>query len=68
MLTAIHEFNSKGQHRIVTICDDGTNSAGEWVAPTDLAHHLDLHACADPSFGLPAGIFKVKELAHQVLA
>lgn len=67
-LTAVHEFNDKGQHRIVTIADDGTNSHGEWVETRHLATHLDLYASADPSSGLPAGIFKVREVPHQVLA
>ena len=67
-LTLIHEFNAKGQHRIVAVADDGTNSTGEWVSTTDFAHHLDLHANADPVNGLPAGIFKTREASHQVLA
>lgn len=67
-LTLIHEFNSKGQHRIVCMSDDSTNSAGDWAEPHDLAHHLNLHASADPSNGLPAGIFTTSEKKHQVLA
>lgn len=67
-LTFIHEHSDTGQHRIVAVADDGTNSAGEWVDVRRLAQHLDLYASADPSNGLPPGIFKAREVAHQVLA
>lgn len=67
-LTLIHEHNATGQHRIIVMAEDGTNSSGPWAEAHQLAHHLDLHASADPSFGLPPGIFRTKELAHQVLA
>ena len=66
-LTVLHELNPQGQHRIVTVGNDGTNSAGEWFAVTELATHLDLWASADPSKGLPE-VFKVREVAHQVLS
>lgn len=68
MLTLIHEHSDTGTHRIVAVADDGTNSAGEWVDVRRLATHLDVYANADPSNSLPAGIFKVKEVPHQVLA
>lgn len=67
-LTFMHEFNAEGQHRIVAVSTEGTNSAGEWVEARRLAQHLNLFANADPSNGLPAGIFTVREQAHQVLA
>ena len=67
-LTLLHEHNDKNQHRIVTICDDGTNKAGEWFPVAEVATFLDLYACADPNLGLPAGIFKVREVKYQVLA
>ena len=67
-LTLLHEFNSKGQHRVVAVADDGTNSAGDWAEPHNFAHHLDVHANADPANGLPAGVFKTREVSHQVLA
>lgn len=67
-LTLVHEMNSKGQHRIVAICDDGTNSAGEWVDTHELAQHLDVFANADFSNLLPPGIFKVREVSYQSLA
>ena len=67
MLTLVHELTADAQHRIVAIADDGTNSVGEWAPVQKLAHHLDLHANADPSNGLPSGIFKSKEVKHQVL-
>lgn len=67
-LTVIHEFNASGQHRIVCVADDGTNKAGEWAPTADLATCLNLYANADPASPLPAGVFKVREVAHQVLA
>lgn len=67
-LTVIQEFNSAGQHRIVAVADDGTNKAGEWKPVAELATLLNLYANADPSSPLPAGIFKVSEQKHQVLA
>lgn len=66
-ITLIHEVNKLGEHRIVAVSSDGTNSAGEWAAAHNLATHLDVLANADPDSGLPLGIFKVKEVAHQVL-
>lgn len=67
-LQAIHEFNSNGQHRIVLVHSDGTNKPGEWTETRSLATNLNLFASADPSNGLPAGIFTVQEKPHQVLA
>lgn len=67
-MTLIHEYNDKGQHRIVAVADDGTNSHGDWAETHQIAQHLDLYACADPESGLPAGIFKTREVNHQVLA
>ena len=64
----IHEHNDAGQHRIVAVEADGTNTAGEWVDVRKLATHHDLCASADPAYGLPAGVFKTKEVPHQVLA
>ena len=66
-LVAIHEFNSHGQHRIVLVHQDGTNKPGEWAEPHSLATNLNLFASADPSLGLPAGVFTVQEKPHQVL-
>lgn len=66
-LTLIHEVNSLGEHRIVAVANDGTNGAGEWAPAHKLAFHLDVIANADPDNGLPLGIFKTKEVAHQVL-
>ena len=66
-ITLIHEVNGLGEHRIVAICSDGTNSAGEWAVAHKLASHLDVLANADPDSGLPLGVFKIKEVAHQVL-
>lgn len=67
-LTLIHELTSDGQHRVVAVADDGTNSVGEWVDTRTLAAHLDVFANAGGVSQLPAGIFKVKEVKHQVLA
>lgn len=67
-LTLIHEMTSDGRHRIVAVADDGTNSASEWVDTRSIAQHLDVYANAGAVPELPAGIFKVKEVAHQVLA
>lgn len=67
-LTAIHEFNKQGQHRIVLVCSDGTNKPGDWAEPHSLAQNLNLFASADPSLGLPAGVFTVQSKQHQVLA
>lgn len=67
-LTLIHEMTSDGRHRIVAVADDGTNSASEWVDTRQLAQHLDVYANAGGVDGLPAGIFKVREVNHQVLA
>ena len=66
-LTLIHEHNAEGQHRIVIVAADGTNKPGEWVEARRLATNLHLFACADPSLGLPAGIFTCSEKPHQVL-
>lgn len=67
-LTFVHEQNPQGQHRIVAIADDGTNKAGEWAPVADLATLFDLYANADPASPLPPGVFKVREIKHQVLA
>ena len=66
-LTLIHEMTAAGQHRIVAVADDGTNSAGEWVETRQLAQHLDVLANADSTLPLPPGIFKVKEVPYQAL-
>ena len=66
-LTIIHELNNLGQHRIVTVASNGTNSAGEWVSTVELALHLNLFASADPSKGLPE-VFTCREPAYQVLS
>lgn len=66
-VTLIHEHNA-GQHRIVAMASDGTNSASEWQELRNLCHHLDVVANADPDNGLPIGIFRVREVPHQVLA
>jgi len=63
----IHEQSSAGQHRIVAVADDGTNKAGEWFPMAELATLLDLYASANPSLPVPPGVFKVKEVPHQVL-
>ena len=67
-LTLIHEITPEGRHRIVAVADDGTNSAGEWVDTRQLATHLDVFANAGGISELPPGIFKVREVKHQVLA
>ena len=66
-LTLIHESNSAGQHRIVAVASDGTNSSGEWQDVRKLAAHLDVFANSDADNSLPLGIFKVREVSHQVL-
>ena len=66
-LTLIHETNNTGQHRIVAIATDGTNSNGDWQDVRKLASHLDTFANSDADNGLPLGIFKVREVFHQVL-
>jgi hypothetical protein len=67
-LTLIHEMTADGRHRIVAVADDGTNSASEWVDTRQLAQHLDVYANAGGVDVAPTGIFKIKEVAHQVLA
>ena len=67
-MTLIHEMTADGRHRIVAVAEDGTNSAGEWVDTRSLATHLDVYANAGGVAELPAGVFKVKEVPHQVLA
>jgi len=67
-LILVHEMTSDGRHRIVAVADNGTNSYGDWVDTRQLAVHLDVYANAGGISELPAGIFKVKEVAHQVLA
>jgi hypothetical protein len=66
-LTTIHELNNCGQHRIVLVSSEGTNSAGEWFSVNELAEHLAVWASADPTKGLPE-IFTVRERSYQVLA
>lgn len=66
-VTVLHELNSCGQHRIVTVGSDGTNSTGEWFSTNELASHLNLWASADPSKGLPE-VFIVRDKAYQVLS
>ena len=68
-MTLIHEVNKEGQHRIVCVKDDGTNEVGEWAEGRDLAGLNDWRANTTPGIdGLPAGIFKAKEVPYQVLA
>lgn len=67
-LILVHEMTEDGKHRIVAVADDGTNSASEWVDVRQIAQHLDVYANAGGVKELPAGVFKVKEVAHQVLA
>ena len=64
----VHEMTADGRHRIVAVSEDGTNSVGDWVDTRSLAVHLDVFANAGGISELPAGVFKVKEVAHQVLA
>ena len=66
-LTLIHETNVLEQHRIVAIASDGTNSFGDWAEKHKLATHLDTLANSDPDNGLPLGIFKTRDVPHQVL-
>lgn len=64
----LHEMEPTGRHRIVVIRDDGTNSVGDWFPNSEVAHHEGLFANANPDNGLPAGVFTVREVPHQVLA
>lgn len=64
----LHEQNPAGQHRIVAVAEDGTNKPGEWFPVAEIATLLDLYASANPSLPVPPGVFKVKEVPHQVLA
>lgn len=64
----IHEMTEDGRHRIVAVAEDGTNSSGEWTDTRSLATHLDVYANAGGVAELPAGMFKTKDVAHQVLS
>lgn len=66
-VTVLHELNNCGQHRIVTVGSDGTNSTSEWFSTNELATHLNLWASADPTKGLPE-VFTVRDHAYQVLS
>ena len=67
-ITLMHEIQENGQHRIVAVAEDGTNSVGKWAPAHELAQHLGLFGNTDYGNGLPPGIFQVKERPHQVLA
>lgn len=67
--TLIHEYNDKGQHRIVKVFSDSTNECSSWVDVHNLAKlgkFLAHGGSVDQA--LPPGIFTIREVAHQVLA
>lgn len=67
--TIIHEYNDKGQHRIVQVNPDSTNECSDWVDVHSLAQLGKLLAHGGSvDQHLPPGVFTVREVAHQVLA
>ena len=65
----VHEYNEKGQHRIVKISDDSTNEASPWADIHSLAtlgKMLAHGGSVDQE--LPLGIFTVRDIPHQVLS
>ena len=65
----IHEYNDKGQHRLVKVNEDSTNEDSAWVDVHTLAQLEKVLAHAGSvSELLPLGPFVVKEVPHQVLA
>ena len=65
-MTLIHEVR-EGQHRIVSVQEDGTNTTGEWVEQREVAK-LDKWYVIYGEHTLPQGVFTVKVVPHQVLA
>ncbi len=64
-----HEYNDKGQHRLVKIADDSTNETSPWVDVHTLARLGKVLAHGGSvSEELPLGPFTVKEVFHQVLS
>lgn len=66
-IIVIHEIRNEGDHRLVAVEAEGTNTTGEWVRSTQLATLGPWFGNNDPSNGLPPGVFTVREYAHQVL-
>ena len=64
----VHE-RQEYRHRIVILHADGTNDTGEWYLISETAwHKLGFYANSNSASVFPPGIFKVREVAHQVLA
>ena len=65
----IHEYNDKGQHRIVRVNTDSTNECSDWVDVHTLAQlGKNLAHGGSVDSALPPGIFTLREVPHQVLA
>jgi hypothetical protein len=64
---ALHEFDQKGNHRIVTF-DGGQPNASTWFAYSAIAYHRGFHAATDYFNGaLPTGLFQVKLVHYERL-
>jgi len=65
---SIHEFDQKGNHRIVTF-DGGVPTTSPWFAFNAIAFHKGIHAATDYFNGaLPCGLFKVSLIHYERLS
>lgn len=62
----IHEITPEGQHRIVKF-RNGIPSASTWYEHHEIAIFGQLRASVHSTSALPAGIFKVTEVAGEQL-
>lgn len=64
---ALHEFDQKGNHRIVVI-EDGVPNASTWFAFQAIASHKSYYAATDYFNGaLPSGLFHCRTAKHERL-
>ena len=62
---AVHEFDLKGNHRIV-LFKDGVPTVGKWTPFNAIANIGNILAVTDHFLGeLPCGLFQVKLVAYE---
>lgn len=64
---AIHEFDQKGNHRIVLL-ENGQPNASTWFSYQAIAYHKGIWAATDYFNGsLPTGLFKCSLVSYEQL-
>ena len=62
---AVHEFDLKGNHRIV-LFENGVTNVGKWTPFNAIAHNEGILAATDHFQGaIPCGLFQVKLVPYE---